>query len=395
MDDSNSETICRTDGPWVKTSRRWFDLQSVEIWIHFPDARSAEYLVAGIPAAARVIHAVVRATGRKPSMCSVASGEWQVSRKCLDESMRLAQCAPYDLLPQGTSAADVLTLDGLHLLTSIARDPNSWAWANPSQLAKFEWTDSAPSFDANKRKMLLREANRSFLKATAKDEDGLVSRYLNRPVSRLISSLLLKLPAVRPLHATAGTAFLAVMMLAALILGGQVGAIAGALLFHAASVFDGVDGEIARATHRTSPAGARLDSLIDAATNLAFLGGLSFNLFSRGQGEAALAGLVGILVLLVGLWQIGSRSQALGQPINFEAVKVYLRQGRPNSLLTDLLIWLTMRDFIAAACATLVVLGFAAQTLIVFMAGAIVWLIFASVILARTSIRAKRSQLTR
>lgn len=299
------------------------------------------------------------------------------------------------MLPHGKASANVLIIDGMMVLDRMAEDAVARATALSGEMGDFQWSESHPQQDQGAHDAVLRKASRAFLKATGKREDGLVSRYLNRPVSRSISALLLRFAAIRPIHATAGTALLAIMMLAALVFGGETGAIAGALLFHAASVFDGVDGEIARATHRTSPAGARLDSLIDAATNLAFLGGLSFNLFSRGQGEAALAGLIGILVLMVGLWQIGSRSQALGQPINFEAVKVYLRQGRPNSLLTDLLIWLTMRDFIAAACATLVVLGFAAQTLFVFMTGAIIWLIFASVILARTSIRAKRSQPTR
>lgn len=324
-------------------------------------------------------------------MCSVVAGEWHVSQKCLDESLRLAQCAPYELLPQGRSSADVLTLDGLHLLALIARKPDSWTWAEPGQLAKYEWTDAAASLDPNKFKMLLREANRSLLKATAKSEDGLVSRHLNRPMSRSISSILLRLPAVRPMHATAGTAFLAVLMFAALVLGGEAGAIAGALLFHAASVFDGVDGEIARATHRTSAAGARLDSLIDAATNLAFLGGLSFNLYARGQAIAALAGLFGILALALGLWQLGSRSQSLGQPINFEAIKVQLRRSRPNSLLTNLLIWLTMRDFIAAACALAVLLGYAAETLCIFMFCASAWLVSVSLILMRTRIKSLQS----
>jgi len=48
----------------------------------------------------------------------------------------------------------------------------------------------------------------------------------------------------------------------------------GALLFQAASMFDGVDGEIARATYRTSRSGAALDSAIDAATNFAAMLGI-------------------------------------------------------------------------------------------------------------------------
>lgn len=384
MDESAFELLNTPGSPQDHSIFRNGGVQQVELWIYFPDARSAEYRVAGVPAAARVVRAVVQASGQQPAMCTVASGEWQVSRNCIAESLRLAQCAPFQKLPHGRLSADVLIIDGLRLLALIAKDPQSQAWATPGQLAKFEWTEAAAAVDPLERRAILRDASRSFLRATGKKEDGIVSRYLNRPVSRSISALLLKHPGVRPLHATAGTALLALLMLAAMIMGGSDGAIAGALLFHAASVFDGVDGEIARATYRTSAKGARLDSLIDAATNLAFLGGLSFNLAMRGQGEAALAGLAGILILALGLWQIGSRSQSLGQPINFEAVKVHLRRGRPNSLLTNLIIWLTMRDFIAAACATAVVFGHAAETLYIFLFCASGWLISISLILART-----------
>jgi CDP-L-myo-inositol myo-inositolphosphotransferase len=55
------------------------------------------------------------------------------------------------------------------------------------------------------------------------------------------------------------------------------GLIAGGLLFMPL-VFDGVDGEIARATFRSSPAGAALDTGVDMATNLAFMLGVTINL---------------------------------------------------------------------------------------------------------------------
>lgn len=391
LDESALKLLDSLEWPEDRSTPQSAHAPQLELWICFPDAHCAEFLIAGVPAAARVLHAVAQVSGQKPAMCGVASGEWDVSRRCLDESTRLSNCAPFQMLPLGKTSADVRILDGLLILSRLAENASSGVLPLPGELEEFHWMEGALDQESGTQELLLHKANHAFLRATGKSEDGLVSRYLNRPISRSISALLLRFPAIRPLHATAGTALLAVLMLAALVFGGATGAIVGALLFHAASVFDGVDGEIARATFRTSATGARLDSLIDAATNLAFLGGLSFNLYSRNHGEAALAGLAGILILFIGLWQIGSRSQSLGQPINFEAVKVYLRRGRPNSLLTNLLIWLTMRDFIAAACAMAVVLGFAAETLFVFLFGAIVWLISTSVILARTSIRARRS----
>src|SRR5688572_22794492 len=76
------------------------------------------------------------------------------------------------------------------------------------------------------------------LRTTGKPSDGPVSRWLNRPVSRAISALLLTgFPGIRPIHATFGTALIAAAMFAVLLVGGASGLVAGGLLFHAASVF--------------------------------------------------------------------------------------------------------------------------------------------------------------
>lgn len=125
----------------------------------------------------------------------------------------------------------------------------------------------------------LEGAVRRIVTATAKPGDGIVSRYVNRPISQTVSRFLLRWPAVRPIHATIVTGVLAIVMFLCLIAGGNAGLIAGALLFQAASIIDGVDGEIARATYRTSDFGAFADSLIDAVTNIAFIAGVVINLW--------------------------------------------------------------------------------------------------------------------
>ena len=76
----------------------------------------------------------------------------------------------------------------------------------------------------------LQHADRVFLLATGKPRDGIVSRYLNRPVSRAITRLLLRLEAARPGHATVATAILAIAMLGALIGLPEHGAAIGAVL---------------------------------------------------------------------------------------------------------------------------------------------------------------------
>lgn len=224
---------------------------------------------------------------------------------------------------------------------------------------------------------------RRIVRATAKPGDGIVSRHINRPISQAISRVLLRQPWIRPVHATWGTALLAVAMVVTLLLGTRGGLIAGALLFQAASVFDGVDGEIARATFRTSPQGARLDSLIDAATNFACVGGVALNLQMQGITDAALAGAAGLAMLVTGLTVIGLRSRDNADGLTFNAVKVHFSQRR--SRVMQWLTWLTMRDFFAFAGAVLIVAGLAHFALYAFAIVAAGWLIVVIAVMARQS----------
>ena len=134
-------------------------------------------------------------------------------------------------------------------------------------------------------------ADRAVLAETTKATDGIVSRLFNRPVSQRLSALFVRLAWIRPAHLTVATALIAPVMFACLAFGGAAGLAAGCLLFHAASVADGLDGEVARATFRTTARGAKLDTAVDMATNLLFLLGLSVGLL---QGSDALHGYVGL-----------------------------------------------------------------------------------------------------
>lgn len=215
-------------------------------------------------------------------------------------------------------------------------------------------------------------AARAILYATRKPGDGLVSRMINRPISQAITRCLLAFDGIRPIHATCVTALIAIAMLAALLFDGEKGLIAGALLFQAASVFDGVDGEISRATFRATPAGARADALVDAATNLAFFFGLAVNLWRHGHEAAAAAGCVGLVLLALGLTLIGRRARAGDEPFSFDVVKrlVLARGSRIGRWLT----WLTMRDSFALLFVLVILAGFAAPALGLFAAATAAWL---------------------
>src|SRR4051812_23569322 len=164
------------------------------------------------------------------------------------------------------------------------------------------------------------------LQAAGKDSDGLISRRLNRPISRQISGLLLKLAWIRPVHATLGTAAIALAMFATLLFGGSLGLMVGGLLFQAASVFDGVDGEIARATYRASARGASLDSAVDILTKFMFVLGLTANLAATNGAVAAILGSWSLLLLAIGFWLIGRRSKRDEGQLRFEWLKKHVGQ---------------------------------------------------------------------
>ena len=220
----------------------------------------------------------------------------------------------------------------------------------------------------------------AILKATGKASDGPVSRWLNRPVSQRISALLLHFfPDIRPLHATIGTALIAATMFAVLLLGGAPGLIAGGLLFHAASVFDGVDGEIARATFRTSPAGAALDTGVDMATNLFFMLGVTINLGLSEGREAVLVGGWGFLIFAVGLILISRLAARAEGSFSLDLLKHRYRRQVSGPVASGLIKFgtvVTGRDVFALAFALLIIAGAAMVATYLFAVSATIWLIF-------------------
>lgn len=88
------------------------------------------------------------------------------------------------------------------------------------------------------------------------------------------------------------------------------------------------------------------------------------------------------MMLAFGLFLIGRRAKALGQPINFDVIKVHFRKQK--SAVMEWLVWLTMRDFFAAAGAFLILMGGARQALFAFATVAAIWLTVVINVLLRT-----------
>src|SRR4051812_49693208 len=109
-------------------------------------------------------------------------------------------------------------------------------------------------------------------RAAQKPHDGVISRRLNRPLSQRISRVLVR-HEVAPTAITIATFVLTLVGAGVVALGrySPAALIVGGVLVQAASVVDGCDGEVARATLRTSPFGALLDTLLDRLPPAALL----------------------------------------------------------------------------------------------------------------------------
>ncbi len=138
------------------------------------------------------------------------------------------------------------------------------AWPNTDATERCEYLEDSAQIAACEKR---------FLRASGKSQDGLVSRFINRPISRAISRVLLKTP-VTPTAWTLAIFLLPVAGAAFLTRGDYFSVVVGLLFFQLYSILDGCDGEIARAKYLESPRGRQLDTWCDVIGNLLLVLGL-------------------------------------------------------------------------------------------------------------------------
>ena len=127
-------------------------------------------------------------------------------------------------------------------------------------------------------------ATTHLLRSTGKPQDGLVSRLINRPLSRALSQILLRLP-VSPNQLTLLFMLLPIAGGLLVLRGDYFGFAIGAILFQLHSALDGCDGEIARLKYLESDFGGKLDAVCDRLSTLCFAVSLGFGL-ARHFGNA-------------------------------------------------------------------------------------------------------------
>lgn len=148
------------------------------------------------------------------------------------------------------------------------------------------------------------DCDRFLLRRTGKSYDGLVSRYLNRPVSRFVSRFLLHLP-VTP---NQWTVFILLFPAASCFFfsrGTYMGFVLGAACYQLHSILDGCDGEIARIKYLDSKRGPGIDSLGDLIALLLLVVGLSIGLFNSstaaGHWVFLIEGIIAFILIAIRL----------------------------------------------------------------------------------------------
>jgi len=133
--------------------------------------------------------------------------------------------------------------------------------------------------------------------------DGIVSRYLNRPLSRPAARMLKPTP-VSPNAITAFTLLLSAATGAAIAVGWNI---AGGIAIQLVSVVDGVDGDLARLKDRATRFGGVFDAVADRYGDAAMLAGMT--VFAVRFEEHAHAEFVGLLAVSAALIVSYSRAR--------------------------------------------------------------------------------------
>lgn len=150
-----------------------------------------------------------------------------------------------------------------------------------------------------------KQAQRMLVASLRKSVDGVIARYINRRFSLAVTRLLMHFP-VRPNHVTA---FSLMLGLAAAVtasfatVAAPLWLLVGATLWQLASMFDGVDGELARLKFTESKIGEWFDTITDDIGRVTFFVGFGIGVTNvTGQAiwmQLAVMSVVMMIVLCV------------------------------------------------------------------------------------------------
>ena len=141
----------------------------------------------------------------------------------------------------------------------------------------------------------LKEAENMLLSTLEKSSDGPISRYLNRPISTMVTKSLLK-TGITPNHVSFFSFFIAMLGSLFFFLGGYFSLVIGGVLVQLSSVLDGCDGEIARLKFRVTEFGGWFDAVLDRYADALLLFGLTYHVYVTNGNLLAL--FIGFLAII-------------------------------------------------------------------------------------------------
>ena len=226
-------------------------------------------------------------------------------------------------------------------------------------------------------------SEKHFLRHIGKSQDGMVAKFLNRPISRVITRLILKFP-ITPNAWTILIFALAPVAFVFLVRGDYTGFLVGTALFQLINILDGCDGEIARAKYLDSERGRRLDAFCDFVANLIFVLCLGIGLF-RQPSVSANIGFVYLLESLITFFiMAGGVGRFLMPLLARDTTRAVSRRQEDFNLadrffgraLTAFIYQITQRDVIYFVFLLLAIAGRASWILHILFAFSVITLLF-------------------
>ena len=133
-------------------------------------------------------------------------------------------------------------------------------------------------FDIDTNQDLLKAKNYLLNNSNSKINDGSISKYINRPISKWITSKITDYP-LTPNQISIAVFFISVFSGLIISIEGYFFLLLGALLAKLSSILDGCDGEIARLKFLESKFGEFFDRVLDRYSDLFILTGLTFHTY--------------------------------------------------------------------------------------------------------------------
>ncbi len=174
----------------------------------------------------------------------------------------------------------------------------------------------------------VREAERRLWESLTSNADGIVDRFLNRPLGRYLSKILIHAP-FSPNQVSIVSTLVGILS-GWFFAGGYF--ISGAFLLQISAIIDCVDGDLARVLYKESRLGRWLDLVGDQFVHIAVFAGIGFGLARSNPASPALALAI---------------SAVLGVIISFAVIvcSTQRKSGRKSSGLQKLIDATTNRDF--------------------------------------------------